>query len=773
MNDLDRYRDHVIERDLSDTEPISASGGIPLSELIKRILKRWYIVLAIFLIVSLIGVSAIWLLIKPKYNVSGAIRVAPILTGIFGETDRGEMGSIEVFMNTQAQIMTSNNVVQRVADDLAKKDLAFFNDYENKIEYKLKQAIKGIKTKPEISSVLKKAISDGVITAQTRKRTELIEISMESNNSNEAQKIVNSFIREYMAAEGSSATKDEDQKLSILEDEEKIVAGKRQDLRQKIYSLAQEYGDIKLDTRHQMKLDRISSLLASLTQYEADRIRLEAKVQLLEQKKTEKKIGPEELLQMRNLHINTNPSVSSLVTHIENIERDLIIARQLLTLANPEITRKVEQINILNDRLEAKKIETGTAYDKLVEELQAQSANVDLDTARAELEATREYEQRFRDILSKEDIETIDLGRKQLAIQGLQDELTLAKELHNKITRRINDLAMERKRPARISIAYDADIVSVIDKRLKLTLAVLVGAMSCGVGVAFLISKADRSMYVPNDITKNVSIRIIGTTTNMGQMNKSQQPRLLIEDYQTIRANIGLLNNNGGETPRKLVVTSPVAGDGKTTLAINLATSMAKSGKKVLLIDGDMRKPDIARLLNLPKGSRGLQDYLFGKELDSVIYRMPSMKLDILASDSRNRNDAYELLASPLTPQYISSACDNYDHVIIDTPPALAFPDALLWSKMADAVILASFAGRTTGHDLRQTSERLAQINITILGTVMNNVNVGHGYNQYGYNYYSRKSNTSHKNKRSGRRIYLLAANDKDHAVSHKPYKKA
>ena len=765
MNDLNRHTDQVIERDFIDSESAYASGDTTISGLIPKILRRWYIVLAIFLVISLCGVPAIWLLTKPAYNVTGAIRVAPILTNVLsGEADRGKLGVIDTFMNTQAQIITSNRIVQGVSDDLVSKDMQFFKDPARSIEYKLKQMIKGVKAKPEISAILKQAISDGIITAQTRKRTELIEISMAGPDQTEAQQIVNSFIREYMAVEVLSSTKDEDQNLTILKDEQGIVAEKMLELRGDIHDLAQEYGDTKLDTRHQMKLDRIATLFASLTQFEADRILLEVKVKLLEENESDETIGPEELLQARNQYINSDPTVSSLVANIEILEQELIVARQFLTPTNPEIKRKVEQVEILSKRMETLKDNAGKTYDKLLEERKARTANADLEKAHAELDATKVYEQNFRDILSKEDIETIGLGRKQLTIEKLENQLSFAEEHYANVTRRITDLELERKRPARISVAYNAEVVSVTDKRLKLTIAIVFGAMACGVGVAFLMSKADKSMYAPNEITKSVSIHIIGTTTCIDRVDKSLLPRLLIEDYQTIRANINMLFNNGEQAPKVLIVTSPCSGDGKTTLSINLATSMARSGKKVLLIDGDMRKPDIANLLNLPKGSRGLQDYLFGKGLEETVCRMPSITLDVLASDSRNTVDAYELLASSLAPQYISSACDHYDHVIIDTPPVLAFPDALLWAKMADAAILASFAGQTTGHDLRETTERLAQINIKVLGTVMNNVRAGNGYNQYGYNYYSQRANASRNKKRSSVGIHLLAAHKEDNS---------
>lgn len=763
MNDLNNYKDQIIEHSVVDSDPNNHTADASMSELIIKIIRRWYVVLGIFVVVVLVGVPAIWLVLKPTYTVSGAIRVAPIMKNVLsGEAERGEMGKIEVFMNTQAQIITSNRIVQGVADDLITKDLNFFKEPSESIEHKLKKIVNGNDVKPEISAIIKQAISNGVISAQTRRNTELIEIAMTSDNPAEAKQIVDSFIREYMAVEVLNSTKDDDQNLNILLDEQKIVAEKMAKLREDIHQLAQEYGDTKLDTRHQMKLDRIATLFASLTQFEADRIRLEVKVKLLEENGNEQSAGPEEMLQARSEFINSDQTVTSLAANIEKLEQDLIVARQLLTATNPEIIRKEEQVKLLNERLETLKEDVGSKYDKLVEERTAKNVNADLESAKAELEATRMYEETFKEMLSKEDLETRGLGRKQLDIEALQDSLAFAEEHYANVTRRIKDLELERKRPARISVAYNAEIAEVSDKRLKLTLANIFGALACGIGAAFLLSKADKSVYAAGDLKKHVSVNVIGTTTCIDRVNETLRPKVLVEDFQTIRANISLLLNNGSQHPKVLVVTSPGSGDGKTTMAINLATSLAKSGKKVLLMDGDMRKPDVAKSLNLPKHSRGLQDFLFGQPLEKAACHIPSLGLDVLASDSINRSDAYELLANRFVSEYMKTARQLYDHIIIDTPPVLAFPDALIWAKMADAAILASYSGRTRRDDLNLTCERLEQINVKVLGAVMNNVRVGRGYYQYGYNSYSKKSNGRKNNGKSEIGSHLLAAHIDD-----------
>ena len=225
--------------------------------------------------------------------------------------------------------------------------------------------------------------------------------------------------------------------------------------------------------------------------------------------------------------------------------------------------------------------------------------------------------------------------------------------------------------------------------------------------MALLLDKADKSLHDPKDVVRRVGVRIIGTTTSPKNVDKLLLGRQLADDYQAIRANLGLLD--GGSASKIIVVTSPGIGDGKTTFAVNLATSFAQSGEKVLLIDGDLRKPDIAPMLNLPKGSRGLQDLFFGKGFTRLVYNTGAVGMDVLAADRRNVSDALDLLGKPRTGKCIERVSADYDHVIIDTPPVLAFSDALLWARMADGVILTSFVDRTSRLDLKEAIKRLEQ----------------------------------------------------------------
>jgi capsular exopolysaccharide synthesis family protein len=217
-----------------------------------------------------------------------------------------------------------------------------------------------------------------------------------------------------------------------------------------------------------------------------------------------------------------------------------------------------------------------------------------------------------------------------------------------------------------------------------------------------------------------------------GEINKRrisllQPDSYVAEQFRTLR---GRLDALAGQRPlRTLAVSSPLAGEGKTTAAINLAAVTALGvGRRVLLIDCDMRKPKVHQALGL-RPETGLAEVLTEEvTLDQAILKVEGMNLEVLPVRGRPSNPS-ELLGSPRMRELVEEVARRYDRVILDTPAALGVPDAKAVAELCDGVVLVVRADVTTQQDAEATLELLGRARL--LGVVLNGAHVDRG--RYGY----------------------------------------
>lgn len=259
-----------------------------------------------------------------------------------------------------------------------------------------------------------------------------------------------------------------------------------------------------------------------------------------------------------------------------------------------------------------------------------------------------------------------------------------------------------------------------------------------GLGFAFLRDALDRTVKTTKQLEELTGVPLLGQVPFDKQASTNRLAALDLtsprsEGYRTIRANLQFVNVD--EPARAIVVTSANPGDGKTTVACNLAIALAQSGKMVCLVEADLRRPRVADYMGIPSGS-GLSDVLSNqRKLDDVLVPWNRDFLTILPPGQTPPNPS-ELLESAQMGALVRALKSRFDMVIIDSSPLLAVADAAVVASHADGAILVVRHAVTTRDGVTHATSGLMQSGGNVLGTVLNAVPVGKRYgNGYGYGY--------------------------------------
>lgn len=220
-----------------------------------------------------------------------------------------------------------------------------------------------------------------------------------------------------------------------------------------------------------------------------------------------------------------------------------------------------------------------------------------------------------------------------------------------------------------------------------------------------------------------------------------------VEAFRMLRTNVSFLDVDRHN--KVVVVTSPVQGDGKSSVAINLALSLAAASVPTLLIDGDLRRPRVAQTLGLVPDV-GVTNVLLGKvTIDGAIQKHPG-GLEVLASGTPPPNAA-ELLQSDAMEKLLEDLRQHFEMVIIDSPPLLPVTDAAVLASRADGALVVIRHGQTTKEQWRQAQGRLDQVDAKLLGVVMNMVPSKDAALGYEYGSYTPTPQPSAKGRKRGK----------------------
>jgi capsular exopolysaccharide synthesis family protein len=321
--------------------------------------------------------------------------------------------------------------------------------------------------------------------------------------------------------------------------------------------------------------------------------------------------------------------------------------------------------------------------------------------------------------------------------QRLERELLIDRQLLQVLLQRTNETALEAAGATDRASVLDyamAPVAPAAPDRPLLALGGVAGALALAVGLALLREMVDPRVYKPEDATRALGTSYLGSIPLVGATEAERRGLALYaspagEGFRNVRTS--LLFASGGSRLRSLLVTSAVAGEGKTTVSTNLAGAFASVGRRVLLIDADMRRPRVDRVLEL-KRSPGLSELLDGAvSFEQVVHRTEE-NLDVLTSGAVPQNPT-ELLSSTAFDLLFSRAKKAYDLVLIDAPILLAVSDALLLSGRVDGVLIVHKPGSVDRKALTKMSEDLRRMDANLLGVIFNQVSLSDPYQYPSY----------------------------------------
>ena len=271
----------------------------------------------------------------------------------------------------------------------------------------------------------------------------------------------------------------------------------------------------------------------------------------------------------------------------------------------------------------------------------------------------------------------------------------------------------------------------------KVLIGLLIGLV-LGIVLAFLLEFLDQSIKDPQNLERGLELSLLGIVP-MIEMEKAiidssvAKWKTILEPFRALRTNIKHLAAT--HNFKSFFICSAVKGEGKTTLAANIAITFSLDGKKVILVDGDLRRAQMHHLFNIPK-QKGLSDYLLGAlETDDIIKPTVHENLFVITAGEHPHNPA-ELVGSVRFDQLIKELRDKADFIIFDSPALLPVSDGMIMAPKLDACIMVVRALWTPLRAAQQAKNQLTRIGCTIIGSILNGISHSRGYYPYYYGYY-------------------------------------
>lgn len=662
------------------------------------------------------------------------------------------------YIETQYKILKSRTLAKSV---MAKLNLADRAEYRRSwYQQELDPPRRGQDLNPPVVRRFLDAI-----TVSPGKGTRLVDLSVDSLDPEVAARAANAladaYIEQNLAAKWEATQKASEWLTRQLAELKAKLERSETDL----LDYATQHSIIFVEEQKNITTLKLKQLEEELTRAEAARIEKQSAYLLLQDSAERRAPLP------GNLHSDTYRELS---LKLAEAERDY--AQLLVTFAPgyPKAQRVKSQIDLLERSLAGER-------DRIIEGV------------RNDYLAAAEREKMLRNLVIRQTRSVNLLGDDIIQYNILKRDADTNRQLYEGLLQRLKE--------AGVSAGLRASNIRVLDpaevperpyrpQKLRNLVLALAAGLFAGVGLAFLSEHLSTLVRTPEEVEKLTGLSLLAVVPRTrsrlesfgrsafvfaddhctpnghparapasqrlpsGSQNsagtgpasparpKWQPEAALAEAYRTLRSSLLL---GWGDSMRRILITSPQPRDGKTTISVHLAWSLAQLGRRVLLVDADMRKPNCARQLGVGF-EKGLSEYLEGAAESSEIIRETCVENLWVVPAGRPHPAASDLLHSARLWALLYDAGTRWDHVVIDSPPSLALSDARTIAQLVEGVVLVVGDG-TDRASLKRTQLAFDAAGIRLLGFVMNRVNLddmNYGYyREYGNYYYDSASHSA------------------------------
>jgi capsular exopolysaccharide synthesis family protein len=454
---------------------------------------------------------------------------------------------------------------------------------------------------------------------------------------------------------------------------------------------------------------------------------------------------------------------------LNDATNERIRAESLLSQSNRPDVSALALSNEALGVMRQKRAEAAGEYAKLLNRfepdypqakaLAAQVAALDASIAREEARVRSALQINYQSALTREQKLTsrvaalksamIDLRQRSIQYNIYQRDAGTNRELYNGLLQRYKEIGIaggiSNNNIAIADAAKQPDNPSSPRLLVNLILGLLAGGMLSALAVAVL-EQIDEGIADPGEVPERLGLPLLGVVPQVEEgapVEALSNPRSpLVEAYLAVQANLGLSTAQG--LPKSLAVISTRPREGKSTTTLALARSLVQSGRKVVLIDADLRSPSIHATFGMVN-KRGVSNVLAGAEdIDALLHDSPHNGLSIMTAGPQPPNAAH-LLAGGRLPLLIAELLMRFDHVLVDCPPVIGLADAPLVGSAVDGVVFVVEARSIQAGTVRIALDRLRAAHVNLLGAVLTKFEARRTRFAYDYDYgygYGRESTT-------------------------------